>query len=161
MFLTFTRYHVVLTLCTAMASAHAGAQTANRDTGADARRIGELRQRYVNAMRQKDSAGLGASVTETFVLGRQGLNPPNGKNPTVVGRTAFQMDFQTNVFSKLPEGVNPWVQYPMETDIAGDWALEIGDFGPDGGRHVARYIWLLHRDADGSWKIAYETFAKL
>ncbi len=42
----------------------------------------------------------------------------------------------------------------------GDWAFEVGDFGPDGGPHIGGYVWVIRREADGVWRIAYQTFGK-
>ncbi len=135
--------------------------TSSDSTAVAVRKIGDVRLRFVRAMRQGDSTLLGTTIAEHFVLGRNGLKPPDGQRATIVGRDAFVAEWQNSIFSQVT-GINPWVQYPAETSVHGDWGFEVGEYGPDSGpssgKRVGRYVWVLRRGPTGEWKIAYMAF---
>jgi len=145
----------LLRLATAMATAlglAACAQPAPPDTSAeDLAAVNAVRDAWVAAYNAADADGVAALYTEDAID-----MPVN--EPTIVGRagilerTAAQFGMATATATVRAD----------ETQLMGDWAFDRGTYsvtmvpaaGGDPMMVDGRYVVILRRQADGSWKIA-------
>jgi uncharacterized protein (TIGR02246 family) len=125
----------------------AGAQGAS---AADLAAISRIHQEYVAAHNDSDAARLVALFTDDAVL-----MPMD--EPTLSGKPAIQEHYE-EFFDQNPSAIE---LSPVETRVTGDWAferIEVKVTLPDGegeNRHAdVKYLWILQRQPDGSWKIS-------
>ena len=119
-------------------------------SAADLAAISHIHQEYVSAHNASDPDRLAALFTEDAIL-----MPMD--EPSLSGRKAIR-DHYEEFFDQNPSAIE---LSPLETRVAGDWAFEriqVKVTLPDGGRqdrHAdVKYLWILQRQPDGSWKIA-------
>lgn len=112
--------------------------------------ISRLHDAYVLAHNDADVPRMIALYTEDGVL------MPTDE-PALTGREAIG-DHYEEFFDQTPSKIR---LRPIETRVAGDWAferLEMTVTLPGGGENVmeakVKYLWILERQKDGSWKIA-------
>jgi len=119
-------------------------------SAADLTAISRIHQEYVAAHNDADAGRLVALWTEDAVL-----MPMD--EPAITGRQSIREHYE-EFFDQNPSQIT---LTPVETRVAGDWAYERIEMkvalpgGEDKGRHAdEKYLWILHREADGAWKIA-------
>ena len=117
----------------------------------DTQAIAALRQRIQdaeNAGRAEEMAAVAAA--DVIVL------PPNAS--PIRGATAFA-EYLSSAFQSITMAV----QYQSEEAVvSGDWAFDRGTYvstvtpkaGGAGVREHGKYLWLVHRKADGAWQYA-------
>ncbi|HXU12088.1 MAG TPA: SgcJ/EcaC family oxidoreductase [Candidatus Binatia bacterium] len=112
--------------------------------------ISRLHDAYVLAHNDADVSRMTPLFTEDAVL------MPTDE-PAITGRGAIG-DHYEEFFDQTPSKI---LLRPIETRVAGDWAferLEMTVTMPGGGENVmeakVKYLWILERQKDGSWKIA-------
>ena len=112
--------------------------------------ISRLHDAYVLAHNDADVPRMIALYTEDGVL------MPTDE-PALTGREAIGGHYE-EFFDQTPSKI---LLRPIETRVAGDWAferLEMTVTMPGGGENVmeakVKYLWILERQKDGSWKIA-------
>jgi len=112
--------------------------------------ISRVHQQYVAAHNDSDADRLVALFTEDAVL-----MPMD--EPSLSGRQAIREHYE-EFFDQNPSAIE---LSPVETRVAGDWAFEriqVKVTLPDGkgdDRHAdVKYLWILQRQPDRSWKIA-------
>jgi len=117
---------------------------------ADLAAIGRIHQEYVAAHNASDADRLMALWTDDAVL-----MPMDER--AIVGRQAIKEHYE-EFFDQNPSEIT---LEPVETRVAGDWAFERIQVtvtlpgGKQENRHAdVKYLWILQRQADGSWKIA-------
>ena len=117
--------------------------------------IGEVREAYIAAQNAGDAAALAALFTDDAVL-----MPPNA--PAVSGKEAIQSYLQ----SQNDQFSFELAASQAEVAAAGDWAFSRGthtvNLNPKAaGKAVedsGKYLNILKRQPDGSWKIARHTW---
>jgi len=121
------------------------------DETADLDAIQALMEKVNRADMSGDVEGLLACHTDDVVS-----MPPD--LPALVGKDALRAYYE-DAFSQL--SIEALKMTPEETQIAGDWAFSRGKFEetvvPTGGDPfdvVGKYLFIFHRETDGSWKIA-------
>jgi len=121
------------------------------DAAADLAAIETLLEQVRQADMSGDVEGLLACYTDDVVS-----MPPD--LPAMVGKDALRTYYQ-EAFSQL--SIEALEMTAEETHLAGDWAFSRGKFeetiAPSGGDVfdlVGKYLFIFHREADGSWKIA-------
>ena len=126
------------------------AQAAMGASAADLAAIGRLHKEYVAAHNASDADRLMALWTDDAVL-----MPMD--EPTLSGRKAISEHYE-EFFDQNPSEIEI---EPVETRVAGDWAFERIQVtvtlpgGSEEDRHAdVKYMWILQRQPDGSWKIA-------
>ena len=119
-------------------------------SAADLAAIGRLHQEYVAAHNASDADRLMKLWTDDAVL-----MPMD--EPTLSGRKAISEHYE-EFFDQNPSQIEI---EPVETRVAGDWAFERIQVtvslpgGSEEERHAdVKYLWILQRQPDGSWKIA-------
>ena len=112
--------------------------------------IGRVHREYVAAHNASDADRLVALFTDDAVL-----MPMD--EPSLSGKQAIREHYE-EFFDQNPSAIE---LSPIETRVAGDWAFEriqVKVALPDGGgdsRHAdVKYLWILQRQPDGSWKIS-------
>ena len=133
-----------------------GSETAPPDAVAlgasaeDLAAISRVHQQYVAAHNDSDADRLVALFTEDAVL-----MPMD--EPSLSGKQAIREHYE-EFFDQNPSAIE---LSPVETRVAGDWAFErilVKVTLPDGkgdDRHAdVKYLWILQRQPDRSWKIA-------
>ena len=112
--------------------------------------ISRLHDAYVLAHNDADVARMTALFSEDAVL------MPTDE-PAITGREAIGEHYQ-EFFDQTPSKI---LLRPVETRVAGDWAFERIEMTmtmPGGGGNAmeaqVKYLWILERQKDGSWKIA-------
>ena len=112
--------------------------------------ISRVHQQYVAAHNDSDADRLVALFTDDAVL-----MPMD--EPSLSGKQAIREHYE-EFFDQSPSAIE---LSPVETRVAGDWAFEriqVKVTLPDGkgdDRHAdVKYLWILQRQPDGSWKIA-------
>jgi uncharacterized protein (TIGR02246 family) len=127
----------------------APAQPAN--TPEDKAAIDKLRSDFVAAFSAGDAEGIGKLYTEDAIAFP-------GNQPTATGRTSI-VQFNKGTFDSM---TMPKIEVtPQETLLRGDWAIDRGTFvfsatPKAGGPAITapgRYLILLQKQSDGSWKI--------
>jgi len=121
------------------------------DETADLEAIGALVEQVNQADMSGDVEGLLAHHTDDVVSMPPGL-------PAMVGKESLRA-YYLEAFAQL--SIERLEMTPEETRLAGDWAFSWGRFEetvvPVGGNAfdvVGKYLFIFHREADGSWKIA-------
>jgi len=119
-------------------------------SAADLEAISRVHKEYVAAHNDSDADRLVALFTDDAIL-----MPMD--EPSLTGRKAIREHYE-EFFDQNPSAIT---LSPVETRVAGDWAFEriqVKVTLPDGGkedRHAdVKYLWILQRQPDGSWKIA-------
>ena len=118
---------------------------------ADSEGIDTLREQFMNLFRAGDATALARLYTENAVL-----MPPG--EPAVTGRKAIELKLQTT-FDRFTAVLNVTFD---EIEISGDWAFERGSYTltltpkveDEPIREVGKYLLILRRNSDGSWKLA-------
>jgi uncharacterized protein (TIGR02246 family) len=119
------------------------------DTSADAAAVAALRDSIMAAENGGRADGMLAAFAEDVVV-----MPPNA--PALDGKTAA-----TEMIRGGFAAMTMTVQYTSaEVVVAGDWAFDRGSYNGSmapraGGPAVpdrGKYLWVLHRQADGTWK---------
>jgi len=121
------------------------------DASADLAAISALLEEVKQADMSGDVEGLLACYSDDVVS-----MPPD--LPAIVGKDALRAYYE-EAFSQL--SIESLEMTAAETHVAGDWAFSRGKFEetvtPSGGDAfdvVGKYLFIFHREADGSWKIA-------
>jgi uncharacterized protein (TIGR02246 family) len=122
-------------------------------SAADLAAIAGVRDAWAAAFAASDAAALTALYSDDAAR----MNPGQ---PTVSGRAAIQANFE-QMFSEAT-GSND-IQ-PELTEVSGDWGFDIGTYtstvtpkaGGDAMTENGRYLVVLRKQADGSWKIVRE-----
>lgn len=121
------------------------------DVSADLAAIEALLENVQQADMNGDIDGLLASYTDDIVS-----MPPD--RPTIVGKAALRSYYE-EAYAQL--SIEALAMTPEETHVAGDWAFSRGKFEetvvPVGGEPfdvIGKFLFVYHREADGSWKIA-------
>jgi uncharacterized protein (TIGR02246 family) len=119
-------------------------------SASDLAAISRVHQEYVAAHNDSDADRLMALFTDDAVL-----MPMD--EPALSGKPAIREHYE-EFFDQNPSTID---LSPVETRVAGDWAFEriqVKVTLPDGkgeGRHAdVKYLWILQKQPDGSWKIA-------
>jgi len=119
-------------------------------SASDLAAISKVHREYVAAHNDSDADRLVALFTDDAIL-----MPMD--EPSLTGKKAIREHYE-EFFDQNPSAIE---LSPVETRVAGDWAFEriqVKVTLPDGGkedRHAdVKYLWILQRQADGSWKIA-------
>ena len=139
--------------CTPTSEDRRTEERAHSSHGADAQdlaAISRLHEAYVLAHNDADVSRMTALFTEDAVL------MPTDE-PAITGRGPIGEHYQ-EFFDQTPSKI---LLRPVETRVAGDWAferLEMTVTMPGGSENVmeakVKYLWILERQKDGSWKIA-------
>jgi uncharacterized protein (TIGR02246 family) len=118
----------------------------------DAAAIDQIRADYVAAFKAADASGIADLYTEDATV-------MPGNQPTVSGRSGI-VKYNEEFFSQFtPDNIELTVE---ETRVMGDWALDRGTYdvtatpktGAETINEHGRYLVLLQRQTDGSWKVA-------
>jgi uncharacterized protein (TIGR02246 family) len=119
-------------------------------SSADLAAIGRIHEEYVAAHNASDPDRLMALWTDDAVL-----MPMD--EPAISGKQAIGEHYE-EFFDQSPSEI---ALEAVETRVAGDWAFERVQItvtlpgGKEGTRHAdVKYLWILQRQSDGSWKIA-------
>lgn len=139
---------LVLTACAPREPEPAAEATAGAEYEAA---FNNLRDAFVAAANAGDAAGLANLYTDDAVQ-----MEPN--RPAVVGREAIQSRFQ-EIYQTYSENLSVSVE---ETAVAGDWGYGRGSHtltltpkaGGDAVEDTGKWLNVVQRQADGSWKIA-------
>jgi uncharacterized protein (TIGR02246 family) len=126
-------------------------QTAVKGEG-DAKAINKLRDDFLMAWKAGDSARVADGYTQDAIL-----LPQNG--PPVTGKSAI-LTFEKNFFDQFTP--TSFELSSEELQTLGDWAFDRGTYRftvtpRTGGESVSdqgKYLVLLQRQSDGSWKVA-------
>jgi uncharacterized protein (TIGR02246 family) len=137
--------------CTTRSSETKSSGDATKGAGAsDLAAISRVHQEYVAAHNNSDADRIVALFTDDAVL-----MPMD--EPSISGRQAIR-DHYEEFFDQNPSAIE---LSPVETRVAGDWAFEriqvkvtLPDGGHDRRQAEVKYLWILQRQQDGSWKIA-------
>ena len=111
--------------------------------------ISRLHEAYVLAHNDADVSRMAALFTEDSVL------MPTDE-PAITGRGEIGAHYE-EFFDQTPSKI---LLRPIETRVAGDWAferLEMTVTMPSGENVMeakVKYLWILEKQKDGSWKIA-------
>lgn len=124
-------------------SAHASHQTP------DLRTIDGYVSAWVAAVRTYDVDRWAALVDRDVVM-----MAPNGR--VIEGRDAFHELWARSFEGQ--SGTNPLHVEVIETRVGDDSAVLRADYGPIGADPVGQYVWVLERDADGLWSMAWWIF---
>lgn len=106
---------------------------------------------FVGAVRAYDVDTWAELVAEDVVM-----MTPTGR--VAEGRSAFH-----DVWSRAFEGrsgPNPLEVSVRESRVLGDVAAVRADYGPEEGGPVGQYVWLLERDDEGAWRLAWWIFTR-
>lgn len=135
-----------------LAAACAPAPATPPDTSAqDRAAIDAVRDAWVAGYNAADADALANLFTEDAIA-------MPAEQPTITGRAAIRQHYaDTFAAGKGTASVTP-----QETQLMGDWAYDLGTFsgtftpaaGGDAMSVEGRYIVVLQRQTDGSWKIA-------
>jgi len=142
---------LVAALCViavAVACTPAGPQ---HDTAADLAALGKVRDAYMAAFKAGDAAAIGALYTaDAHIM--------NNAQPTAIGSQAIAAALKPVMDQMAGHDI---VLTPDKTDVSGDVAYETGSYKttmtPKGAAAMVeegRYLVVLRRQADGSWKLA-------
>jgi uncharacterized protein (TIGR02246 family) len=120
---------------------------------ADVTPIDKVRDEFLAGFNARDAARISATYTADAVL-----MPPN--QGTVTGRDAIKA-FNKNLFESYSAKI---AFAPAETKIFGDRALDRGTYmieltekaGGGRSKEEGKYLVLLQRQADGSWKVTHD-----
>jgi uncharacterized protein (TIGR02246 family) len=120
-------------------------------SGADLAAIGRIHKEYVAAHNASDAERLMGLWADDAVL-----MPMD--EPSLTGKEAIREHYQ-DFFDQNPSQIS---LSPLETRVAGDWAFEriqmtvtFADGEGEQERYAdVKYLWILQRQSDGSWKIA-------
>lgn len=124
------------------------------DTAADQAAIDAVRSAWQDAYNAADAAGLAALYASDAVV-----MPPYA--PAVAGPAAIQARLE----EQMAQATTTFTVAGTETIISGDWAVDRGTYQArstpmmDGAESMienGKYLVVLQRQADGSWKIARE-----
>ena len=123
-------------------------QTAERDRAA----INKTRNEYVSAWKAADAAQIGGLYTDDALV----LYP---NQPAVEGKTGI-LGYFKSFFAEFPQ--NDFDLTSAEIEIVGSWAFDRGTYRwrgvpRTGGEPIedhGKYLVILRRQADGSWKVA-------
>jgi uncharacterized protein (TIGR02246 family) len=138
---------VAVSACSPATETSGSAVSAEQDMAA----IGRVRDDYMAAWKAGDAGAIVDLYTADAVL-----LPRN--QPTVTGHDAI-MQYSAGFFAQfVPDGIKLTSE---ETKVSGDLAMDRGTFdimatpktGGDQVHEMGRYIVLLQRQADGSWKL--------
>ena len=127
------------------------AASSGPDETADLDAIRALMEQVKHADMSGDIESLLAHYTDDVVS-----MPPD--LPVLVGKDALRAYYE-RAFSQL--SIEALEMTPEETHLAGDWAFSRGKFEEtvvptegDSFDVVGKYLFIFHREADGSWKVA-------
>ena len=147
-----TSVFVSLLFATVLAAACGGGAMPEETmtTPADPAPINEVRSQYEAAFNAGDTAGIAALFAEDAV------SLPDHRS-AAEGRAAIQQDLQ-GVFDQYTTNITIT---PLDTEISGDLAHEHGTFeitltpkaGGEAMMDDGKYLVILKREADGSWKL--------
>ncbi len=148
------RRTVVTTMCAVALAAACAPAAPKHDMAADVAAIGKVRDAYGAAFKAGDAAALAALYTS------DASSMTNGQ-PTAQGTAAIQAAIAGMSGMASSQELTITAE---KTDVSGDLAYDRGTFKQTmtlktGGEPVTqegRYIVVLKRQADGSWKIAEE-----
>lgn len=110
----------------------------------DLRRIDSLREEFLLLNRAKDAAGVANLHADDVVL-----MVPNSE--AVVGRDALQALLQRSYDSPDETSVDFSTE---EVEVLGEWAFVRGTYVQTGPADSGKYLQILKRQPDGSWKYA-------
>jgi len=125
-----------------------------QDTAADEAAIDGIRAAWQAAYNAGDAAQL-ASLYESDAVSMPSYSP------AITGAAAVQAQMETEM-AQMHGQISAT---GVDTMVMGDWAVHRGTFsmtmpamgeGAEPMTENGKYIVVLHRQADGSWKIAYE-----
>ncbi len=134
----------------------AGCQTAptpepKRDVAADTTAINALRDQYTTAFNANDAAAVAATFADDAIV----MEPYQA---AVEGKQAIQAMYEGLFRNAVKVALTP-----LETQVAGDWAYDRGNYAltitPKTGKpseESAKYLVIVKRQSDGSWKIYRE-----
>ncbi len=139
-----------LVLATALALT-AAACAPQVDVEADEAAIRNLETEVVAAENAGDLDALMAGIAGNAIW-----LPPN--EPALTGKVAIR-EWMQNSFDQFDLEITTAT---AEVEVAGDWAFARGTYeftvtpkaGGGGQQETGKYIWILQRQADGSWKFA-------
>lgn len=103
---------------------------------------------YNEAFNRGDAAGCAAFFTEDVILMGPGA-------PMTRGRQAFVDTYESRIDESTGgTHTNALVEYGVE----GDLAYQIGTYAVEGTAEEGKFLNVLKRQADGSWKVAVSMF---
>ena len=116
---------------------------------ADVQKIHDLREEFLVLNRAKDAAGIANLHAHDIVQ-----MIPNSES--VVGRDALQAWLQRSYDGPDETGVEFSTE---EVEILGDWAFVRGKYVQTGPADSGKFLQILKRQPDGSWKWARNTWS--
>ncbi|MCL5743720.1 MAG: SgcJ/EcaC family oxidoreductase [Acidobacteria bacterium] len=126
------------------------------DVAADTTAINALRDKVTAAFNSNDAAALAADYADDAIM----MNP---NQAAVEGKPAIQAAYEAMFKENAGKIAVTLVNTPLETQLAGDWAYDRGSatstITPKTGKPVeqsGKYLVILKRQTDGSWKIYRE-----
>ena len=135
---------ILLVIIAACAPTEEGLPDAAPTREADLQRIDRLREEFLVLNRAKDAAGVANLHADDVVL-----MAPNSE--AVVGRDALQALLQRSYDSPDETSVDFSSE---EVEVLGEWAFARGTYVQTGPADSGKYLQILKRQPDGSWKYA-------
>ena len=151
------RFHLtLLSLLLIVACAPTAVEPVEEATEADVEAINSLRDEFIALDNAGDAAGLASLYTNDAVL-----MPPN--QAAVTGNQAIESWYQTTYDQFTIE----LTLAPDEVEVVGDWAFDRGTYmialtpkaGGEPTEDRGKYIMILRKQVDGSWKIARDMWS--
>lgn len=132
---------VIITAC-ALAAEELKDEATKRE--ADIERIDRLREQFLALNSARDAAGVANLHTVDVVL-----MVPNSKS--IVGRDALEAMLQVSYDMPGETSVSFSTE---EVEVLGQWAFVRGTYAQTGPEDSGKYLQILKRQPDGSWKYA-------
>jgi len=135
-----------------------GCQTApppqpKMDVAADTAAINALNDKVTDAFKSMDAAAVTATYADDAIM----MDP---NQAAIEGKPAIQAAYEARSKEKDKVASVAMVITPLETQVAGDWAYQRGNYTatitPKSGKPMEttyKYLNIYRRQSDGSWKI--------
>ena len=117
---------------------------------ADSTAVRQVRESLVAAFRAKNAAALGQILDSGVVF----VRGTAGNYPHLLGRGTV-VSFWAEAFRGMT-GPNPLVYRTTQLSAGDQTAVDIGEFGPEGGPTVGRYVLVLRNES--GWRVVYWNF---
>ena len=150
------RSHLALSFLLFIASCTPVVVWETAETEADVEAINSLRDEFIALDNASDAAGLASLYTNDAVL-----MPPN--EAAVTGNQAIESWFQTTFDQFTTEFTVASQELEVVGDLAFDWGAYMTALTPKAGGEPTedrgKYIMILRKQVDGSWKIARDIWS--
>lgn len=141
--------HAALACAVFVSMAVPAPSSAQDDTSEVPASVTEFRDAFVEAVRSWDVDGWSELFAEDGVM-----MAPSGR--TVEGRRAFRELWARSFEGQT--GRNPLDVTVLEARVSGELAVVRADYGPDGADPVGQYVWVLEREGESPWRLAWWIF---